>query len=231
MNPLTSRTGSLRPVNKKAVVLLCLHAFLFAVVFCFAFFVRSDFSVGSTWAWLSPRTLLGVVAIKSGIFYALGHCHASWRRVSFNDLTRLVWAATLSMLVLTSVESLILTSGRFGEFQRVPRSVFVLDWAGTVLAIGVLAVHAALYEGLSDVFLVGFTNSDCETLTSVIDKLLMQPDAEDSRKQLLSQLSPRLQELHQRALDGTLDPPPQIGVMIAAMAATAMHQAKACVPS
>jgi O-acetyl-ADP-ribose deacetylase (regulator of RNase III) len=105
----------------------------------------------------------------------------------------------------------------------------------TVLAIGVLAVHAALYEGLSDVFLVGFTHSECETLTSVIDELLVQPDAEDSRKQLLSQLSPQLQELHQRALDDTLDPPPppppQIGYMIAAMAATAMHQAKACVPS
>jgi hypothetical protein len=104
-----------------------------------------------------------------------------------------------------------------------------------VLAIGVLAVHAALYEGLSDVFLVGFTHSECETLTSVIDELLVQPDAEDSRKQLLSQLSPQLQELHQRALDDTLDPPPppppQIGYMIAAMAATAMHQAKACVPS
>ena len=153
MNPLTSRTGSLRPVNKKAVVLLCLHAFLFAVVFCFAFFVRSDFSVGSTWAWLSPRTLLGVVAIKSGVFYALGHCHASWRRVSFNDLTRLVWAATLSMLVLTSVESLILTSGRFGEFQRVPRSVFVLDWAGTVLAIGgIRALWRSIREELRPIF-------------------------------------------------------------------------------
>ena len=101
----------------------------------------------------------------------------------------------------------------------------------TVLEIGVLAVHASLYDGLSDVFLVGFTHSECETLTSVIDELLVQPDAEDSRKQLLSQLSPRLQELHKSVLDGTLDPPPQIGVMIAAMAATAMHQAKACVPS
>ena len=101
----------------------------------------------------------------------------------------------------------------------------------TVIAIGVLAVHASLYDGLSDVFLVGFTHSECETLTSVIDELLVQPDAEDSRKQLLSQLSPRLQELHKSVLDGTLAPPPQIGVMIAAMAATAMHQAKACVPS
>jgi FlaA1/EpsC-like NDP-sugar epimerase len=153
MNTLTSHTGSLRPVNKKALVLLCLHALLFAAIFCFAFFIRSDFSVGSTWTWLSPRTLIGVVVIKTCIFYALGHCHVSWRRVSFNDLTSLVWAATLSMLVLTTVESLILTSGRFGEFQRVPRSVFVLDWAGTVLAIGgIRALWRSIREELRPIF-------------------------------------------------------------------------------
>jgi FlaA1/EpsC-like NDP-sugar epimerase len=153
MNPLTPTNGPFRRVNKKALVLLCLHALLFAVVFCFAFFIRSDFSVGSTWTWLSPRTLLGVVAIKTAIFYALGHCHVSWRRVSFSDLTSLVWAATLSMLVLTSVESLLLTSGRFGEFQRVPRSVFVLDWAGTVLAIGgIRALWRSIREELRPIF-------------------------------------------------------------------------------
>jgi FlaA1/EpsC-like NDP-sugar epimerase len=153
MKPLTSPHVPLRRVNKKALVLLVLHAFLFAVVFCFAFFIRSDFSLNSTWKWLSPRTLLGVVAIKTAIFYALGHCHVSWRRVSFNDLTSLVWAATLSMLVLTSVESLLLTSGRFGEFQSVPRSVFVLDWAGTVLAIGgIRALWRSIREELRPIF-------------------------------------------------------------------------------
>jgi FlaA1/EpsC-like NDP-sugar epimerase len=153
MKPLTSPRVPLRRINKKALVLLVLHAVLFAVVFCFAFFIRSDFSVVSTWTWLSPRTLLGVVVIKTAIFYALGHCHVSWRRVSFNDLTSLVWAATLSMLVLTSVESLLLTSGRFGEFQRVPRSVFVLDWAGTVLAIGgIRALWRSIREELRPIF-------------------------------------------------------------------------------
>jgi FlaA1/EpsC-like NDP-sugar epimerase len=153
MKPLTSPHVPLRRVNKKALVLLVLHAFLFAVVFCFAFFIRSDFSLNSTWKWLSPRTLLGVVAIKTAIFYALGHCHVSWRRVSFSDLTSLVWAATLSMLVLTSVESLLLTSGRFGEFQSVPRSVFVLDWAGTVLAIGgIRALWRSIREELRPIF-------------------------------------------------------------------------------
>lgn len=153
MKPPSSLHVPLRRINKKALVLLVLHALLFAVVFCFAFFIRSDFSVGSTWTWLSPRTLLGVVVIKTAIFYALGHCHVSWRRVSFSDLTSLVWAATLSMLVLTSVESLLLTSGRFGEFQRVPRSVFVLDWAGTVLAIGgIRALWRSIREELRPIF-------------------------------------------------------------------------------
>ena len=101
----------------------------------------------------------------------------------------------------------------------------------TVIAIGVLAVHAALYEGLSDVFLVGFTNSDCETLTSVIDKLLMQPDAEDSRKQLLSQLSPRLQELHQRTLHGNLDTSPQIGDMSSTLAVDSVATSKSTAPA
>ena len=153
MKPPSSLHVPLRQINKKALVLLVFHALLFAVVFCFAFFIRSDFSVSSTWTWLSPRTLLGVVVIKTAIFYALGHCHVSWRRVSFSDLTSLVWAATLSMLVLTSVESLLLSSGQFGEFQRVPRSVFVLDWAGTVLTIGgIRALWRSIREELRPIF-------------------------------------------------------------------------------
>jgi len=136
MNQLISLGVPRRRFNKKALILLCVHAGIFAFVFWFAFFIRSDFRFDVSWDWLSLRTVCGVVAIKMALFYWLGHCHASWRRISFNDLTSLIWAATLSMLVLISIESLILTSGRFGEFTRVPRSVFVLDWAGTVLAIG-----------------------------------------------------------------------------------------------
>jgi FlaA1/EpsC-like NDP-sugar epimerase len=115
--------------------------------------IRSDFSIDTARPWLSLRTLAGVVAIKTCIFYALGHCHVSWRRVSFSDLTSLVWASTLSMLVLVTVESLLLNSGRFGDFQRVPRSVFVLDWAGTVLVIGgIRALWRSVREELRPIF-------------------------------------------------------------------------------
>ena len=47
----------------------------------------------------------------------------------------------------------MLTSGRLGAFTRVPRSVFVLDWAGTVLMIGgVRALWRSIREELRPIF-------------------------------------------------------------------------------
>jgi len=92
-----------------------------------------------------------------------------------------------------------------------------------VLGIGVLAASAATYRGLLDVFLVAFTQAEVDTLASVLDELLVREGAEEARQAFLADLSPQLQQAHQQALDGTLDPPPMIGVALAAMAATAMH--------
>ena len=153
MNRILVRNPTLHSMNQRALALLCLHALLFAGVFWFAFFIRNDFSFETAGAFLSLRTVLGVVLIKTCIFYWLGHCHMSWRSVAFRDLTSLIWAATLSMLVITAVESLLLSSGRFGVFQRVPRSVIVLDWAGTVLAIGgIRALWRSYREELRPLF-------------------------------------------------------------------------------
>ncbi|MFM7290802.1 MAG: nucleoside-diphosphate sugar epimerase/dehydratase, partial [Planctomycetia bacterium] len=142
-----------RRINQKAVVLLCLHAAIFTLVYWFAFFVRNDFSVSEEWGATYLATVAGVVVIKAAIFYWLGHCHVSWRRIAFSDLTALIWAATLAMLVVTSVEGLLLSTGRLGQFPRVPRSVIVLDWAGTVLAIGgIRALWRSIREELRPIF-------------------------------------------------------------------------------
>jgi FlaA1/EpsC-like NDP-sugar epimerase len=152
-NTLDHQPKSKSRIAKKPVLLLCLHAVIFAVVFWFAFFIRNDFSVTADWLPTYFVTVAGVVAIKAGIFYWLGHCHVSWRRIAFSDLTSLIWAATLAMLVVTSVEGLILSTGRLGDFPRVPRSVIVLDWAGTVLAIGgIRALWRSVREELRPIF-------------------------------------------------------------------------------
>jgi FlaA1/EpsC-like NDP-sugar epimerase len=153
MNSIPSIPAGLRRYNKKALVLLCLHAVIFTVVYWFAFFIRNDFSVDATWPSVYLATVAGVVVVKLAIFYWLGHCHVSWRRIAFSDLTSLIWAATLAMLVVTSIEGLILSTGRLGMFPRVPRSVIVLDWAGTVLAIGgIRALWRSVREELRPIF-------------------------------------------------------------------------------
>ena len=153
MNSLSSIPAGLRRYNKKALVLLCLHAVIFTVVYWFAFFIRNDFSVDATWPSVYLATVGGVVVVKLAVFYWLGHCHVSWRRIAFSDLTSLIWAATLAMLVVTSIEGLILSTGRFGMFPRVPRSVIVLDWAGTVLAVGgIRALWRSVREELRPIF-------------------------------------------------------------------------------
>ncbi|NDC63187.1 MAG: polysaccharide biosynthesis protein [Planctomycetia bacterium] len=139
----------LRRLSRKSAVLLAVHAAIFAIAFFLAFYTRNDFTVHGHWLETFAATVGAVIAIKLVIFYSLGHCHVSWRRVAFGDLTGLLWAATLSLLVLAAIDGLFLSSGRVPGLQRVPRSVLLLDWAATILVIGgIRALWRSLREEL-----------------------------------------------------------------------------------
>ena len=57
------------------------------------------------------------------------------------------------LLVIASIEGLLLSTGRFGAFPPLPRSVIVLDWAGTVMAIGgIRALWRSIREELRPIF-------------------------------------------------------------------------------
>jgi FlaA1/EpsC-like NDP-sugar epimerase len=140
-----------RRINRRAITLLALHAAIFAIAYFLAFFVRNDFKIES-WLPIYLATVGGVLTVKLAVFYFLGHCHASWARVAFGDLTNLLWGATLSMLVLTSIDSLAISTGRL-EVPRVQRSVILLDWACTILLIGgIRAVYRSVREELRPLF-------------------------------------------------------------------------------
>ena len=143
----------MRPLSGKAAVLLGIHAMLFAAIYFFAFYTRYDFAFDWKWFAVYATTVGGLVLLKSIIFYWLGLCHVSWRRVAFGDLPTLLWAATLSMLVLAAIDGLFLTSGRFGGVSHVPRGVILLDWAATILVIGgIRAVWRSIREELRPLF-------------------------------------------------------------------------------
>lgn len=150
---LSSPRVGMRPLSGKAAGLLAIHAIVFAAVYFFAFFTRYDFTFDWKWFSVYAATVGGLVVLKSIVFYCLGLCHVSWRRVAFGDLLNLLWGATLSMLVLAAIDGLFLTSGRFGGVRHVPRGVILLDWATTILVIGgIRAVWRSIHEELRPLF-------------------------------------------------------------------------------
>ncbi|MFM8984661.1 MAG: polysaccharide biosynthesis protein [Planctomycetia bacterium] len=123
-----------RRLHRRALTLLVVHAAIFVLTYFLAYLVRNDFSFAD-WLPVFLATVGGVVAVKLVVFYMLGHLHTSWSRVAFGDLTNLLWAATLATLVLVAIDSFVISTNLL-SLPRVRRSVILLDWAGTVMAIG-----------------------------------------------------------------------------------------------
>jgi FlaA1/EpsC-like NDP-sugar epimerase len=131
---LATPTLPFRRLHRRALTLLVVHAAIFVLTYFLAYLVRNDFSFAD-WLPVFLATVGGVVAVKLVVFYMLGHLHTSWARVAFGDLTNLLWAATLATLVLVAIDSFAISTGLL-PLPRVRRSVILLDWAGTVMAIG-----------------------------------------------------------------------------------------------
>ncbi|MBM4021545.1 MAG: polysaccharide biosynthesis protein [Planctomycetes bacterium] len=150
---LPSQRPGLRRFSRRAAVLMIVHAAVFTVAYFMAFYTRNDFTVQQDWLANFVATVAGVVLLKLTIFYALGLCHVSWGRVAFGDLTNLLWAATLSMLVVASIDGLFLSTGQLPWIPRVRRSVILLDWAATILLLGGLrTVWRSIREELRPMF-------------------------------------------------------------------------------
>ena len=142
-----------RKFSNRAVILLAVHAVVFGLAYFAAFFTRNDFQFESEWLQIFAITVGGVVAIKLVIFYWLGLCHVSWGRVAFSDLTTLLWASTLAMLVFASIDSFVLSTGLFPGIPRVRRSIIMLDWAATIMLLGGMrAVWRSVREELRPLF-------------------------------------------------------------------------------
>ncbi len=133
--PLNRSPITLRRISSRAIRLVAVHAVLFALAYFVAFYTRSDFSISSSWLDVYLATVVGVVLVKVAVFYGLGLCHISWGRVAFSDLTTLLWASTLAMLVLAAIDTFVMSLGWFG-IPRVRRSVILLDWGATIMLVG-----------------------------------------------------------------------------------------------
>jgi FlaA1/EpsC-like NDP-sugar epimerase len=119
------------PVNRHRLWQLVADAALIAAAWYLAFQLRFDFNVPPTFEEGLLFTTALVVAIKLGVFIAVGFYNRWWRYVSTKDM----WRAALGVLVASALAALAVYFGDPFE-RRLPRGVVLIDF---VLLLGLVA--------------------------------------------------------------------------------------------
>ena len=146
-----------RRPTREAIVVSAMLALLFGFAYLAAFFVRSELLLRLSDARTIISTIVVVVLMKTLVFYWFGHAHRPWRAASFSDLSRLVRTSTLTLLVMVAINQF---GGVLASWPPIPRSVLVLDWTFTILAVGGLqAAFRSVYEEIMPVTPVGNARS------------------------------------------------------------------------
>ena len=112
--------------------LIVLHALAFASIYSLCFVIRFDGSIPPAYLAAMIDTLPFVVLLKLASFLATGSHRGLWRYITFVDMTALAEATTLGSVALMAVG--FLNSG--WPLPSLPRSIVVMDWGGTILALG-----------------------------------------------------------------------------------------------
>jgi FlaA1/EpsC-like NDP-sugar epimerase len=148
--------------TREALVVTALLAVLFEFTYLAAFFIRGELFVRPSDAEMILKSIGVVIGLKLLVFYTRGLCHRPWRAARFSDLNQLLRTATLALLVLVAFNYF---SFYLPGWAPIPRSVLLLDWAFTILAVGGMqAVARSVYEEL-----IPATNVGNERSTLVID--------------------------------------------------------------
>jgi len=130
--------------TRAAIVVTALLALIFLFTYLAAFYVRAELLLEGSDARMILATVWRVVGIKLLVFYLRGVAHRPWRSARFEDLNGLVRATTTCLLVFVAVNFFV---GAWPGWMQIPRSVLLLDWAFTILAVGGLqAVARSVYE-------------------------------------------------------------------------------------
>lgn len=109
--------------------LVFLDGLLVAASFYTSFVLRYDLDPARVPTEILVRSLPLVVVIRVAAFAWFRLFRGVWRYVAIPDLLQVIKAATASSIVFVAIQWLA-----FG-FESFPRSVFFLDWAGTIMLL------------------------------------------------------------------------------------------------
>lgn len=141
--------------NHRFYIILAADLLIFVGAFFAAYLLRFDFNLDPFFLSQIIKLLPFLLPGKVIIFFLFGLYRGMWRYTTVNDLCRLVQATIVSMLYYIIV--IFFISG----FERVPRSVFLIDGLLTVLMSGSLRLSIRFlyttsfprFTGLGPIFL------------------------------------------------------------------------------
>ncbi len=116
--------------SNRIYVLIIGHVLLLAIVYRLAFEMRFDFEIPANFQLVFRRSLPWILLVKMLVFAKFGSFHGWWRHVTFDDLSAVLRVATLSSLVITGIDYILVST------YQIPRSIIIIDWGFTILICG-----------------------------------------------------------------------------------------------
>ncbi len=113
---------------RRALVVL-VHLVMWTAALLLALALRFEFEFPAGYLKLLPKLLALSLGVRALVHWRLGLFHGLWRYSGSRDLRSLLWAATLSSICYAAAWG-------FVGVRMFPRSVFILDWAFSILIVG-----------------------------------------------------------------------------------------------
>ena len=129
---------------RRAIVML-VHLVLVLAVYVSSFLLRYDFELDQLPFTLLIQSLPLLVLVRMGTLAAFHLFQGLWRYASVRDIVQIAKASTTGSIIFVPLAALIFGLNEF------PLGVFVLDWAGNVLALGGVRVVSRLVRETSGV--------------------------------------------------------------------------------
>lgn len=105
------------------------HLLLWTAALTASLLLRFEFDVPRAFLQLTPQLLALTLVVRTIVHWRFGLFHGLWRYSGSRDLLSLIQAATLSSV-------LVAAAWAFLQSHTFPRSIFVLDWAFSILIVG-----------------------------------------------------------------------------------------------
>lgn len=122
------RVRELIVVYRRALV-VGFHALLWTTALVLAVLLRFEFEIPGAYRIILPKLLAISLVVRTIVHWRLGLFHGLWRYSGSRDLRLLILGATVSSLSYAAVWA-------FMQSATFPRSIFVLDWAFSILIVG-----------------------------------------------------------------------------------------------